>query len=89
MVSRAGDPGGSGDNVPNIAAEGEAADQRSWSSAPDLLTPPELSVLLQVPLNTLYYWKSRGDGPRAHRIGKHLRFAKADVLEWLERQRAS
>lgn len=89
MKARAKVTATSGATVPESPIGFGASGQRSWSAAPDLLTPSELSVLLQVPLNTLYYWKSRGDGPRAHRIGKHLRFAKADVLEWLERQRTT
>ncbi len=53
-----------------------------------LLTPVQVSEYLQVPVNTLYRWRASGDGPRAARLGKHLRYRKTDVDAWLDRQLA-
>lgn len=39
-----------------------------------------------IPLGTLYNWRSRGIGPRAIKVGRHLRFREADVAEWLQEQ---
>jgi len=52
-----------------------------------LLDIRELSEYLGVPVSTIYDWRSRGVGPRAYRFGKHLKFAVADVTEWIEAQR--
>ena len=54
---------------------------------PPLLDIRELSEYLGVPVSTIYDWRSRGVGPRAYRFGKHLKFAVADVTEWIEAQR--
>lgn len=39
-----------------------------------VLTPDELSVWLLVPKQTVYRWRTTGDGPRGFRGGKHLRY---------------
>ncbi|MDN5766361.1 MAG: helix-turn-helix domain-containing protein [Humibacillus sp.] len=51
-----------------------------------MLKPQEVADALGVPLNTLYAWRSTGKGPRAIRVGKHLRYAPADISTWLEQQ---
>lgn len=48
-----------------------------------MLTVTEVAELLGVPPDTIYYWRTTGDGPRGHRYGKHLRFHPADVEAWL------
>ena len=49
-----------------------------------LLSTDEVARLLVVPVTTLYTWRYKGTGPRAYRVGKHLRYRLADVLTWLE-----
>jgi excisionase family DNA binding protein len=49
-----------------------------------LLSPDEVAVFLGVPLRTIYRWRSRGDGPRGYRIGRHVRYRARDVEHWLE-----
>lgn len=51
-----------------------------------LWTIHEVSEYLQVPVGTLYRWRLKGYGPKVRRIGKHLRYAKEDVLAWVETQ---
>ena len=51
-----------------------------------LLTPDELSDWLQVPKQTLYKWRTCGDGPRGYRVGKHVRYDRLDVEHWLAAQ---
>jgi excisionase family DNA binding protein len=51
-----------------------------------LLTIQELADELQVPVQTVYLWRSLGKGPRGARIGKHVRYRRADVDAWLEKQ---
>ncbi len=51
-----------------------------------LLAPAQVVEYLQVPVNTLYRWRTTGDGPPAARVGKHLRYRQRDVDAWVERQ---
>ena len=44
----------------------------------------DVASLIGVPVATMYEWRTRGRGPVAYRFGKHLRFAIADVEEWIE-----
>ena len=39
-----------------------------------------------MPVATLYQWRHLGTGPRAYRLGKHLRYRQADVEAWLADQ---
>ena len=50
------------------------------------MTPDELATYLRVPLGTVYNWRSRGDGPRGYKIGRHVRYAVEDVDIWLDSQ---
>lgn len=50
-----------------------------------LLTVEEVSLWLRKPKGTLYAWRSRGLGPRAHKVGNDLRYPRSEVTRWLER----
>jgi excisionase family DNA binding protein len=52
-----------------------------------LLRPDEVAALLDVPLRTIYRWRSRHDGPRGYRIGRHVRYRVDDIEAWLEDHR--
>lgn len=49
---------------------------------PELLNIFEVSEMLSVPAATLRYWRHLGTGPKAFRMGRHLRFQKEDVVAW-------
>lgn len=49
-----------------------------------LMSTEDLARYLGIPINTLYQWRHKGEGPRAIRVGRHLRFRRADVDAWLE-----
>ena len=49
-----------------------------------LLTINELSTMLCIPVDTLYGWRHRGEGPQGYRIGRHVRYRRAVVDAWLE-----
>jgi excisionase family DNA binding protein len=51
-----------------------------------LMTLAELAEMLGIPVNTLYGWRCRGDGPPGYRIGRHIRYRRAAVEAWLETQ---
>ena len=62
-------------------------DNESQEATQDaILTPAELSEELKVPLATVYAWRYRRTGPRGIRVGKHVRYRRRDVSEWLETQ---
>lgn len=50
------------------------------------LTTEQVSEYLTVPVGTLYQWRSRGHGPRAAKVGRHLRWKQADVDRWVDDQ---
>ena len=52
-----------------------------------LLSPDELAEYLGVPVGTVYRWNHTGDGPTRSRVGRHVRYAPADVESWLKDQR--
>ena len=50
----------------------------------ELMTADQVAEYLQVPKATLYNWRYKGGGPPAGRVGRHLRYRKADVDRWFE-----
>jgi excisionase family DNA binding protein len=46
------------------------------------MTAAELADEFQIPLKTLYRWRMEGIGPRAIRVGRHLRYERAEVDRW-------
>ncbi|GAA3207017.1 helix-turn-helix domain-containing protein [Microbacterium terregens] len=52
-----------------------------------LLNINELAAYLRVPVSTIYEWRTKGQAPLAHRYGKHLTFAAADVRAWVDAHR--
>lgn len=44
----------------------------------------EVSAYLGVPVQTLYWWRSRGSGPPSRRVGKWIRYRPADVRAWVD-----
>lgn len=69
-----------------LGAGGKAGDGQALRP---LLSVQELASLLKVPVQTIYYWRYRGDGPKPIRVGKHLRFDPADVERWLEHRKGA
>ena len=56
----------------------------SRTSAVDRLwTVEDVSTFLGVPVSTLYQWRHRRIGPRAAKVGRHLRYDPAEVRSWL------
>ena len=41
---------------------------------------------LRIPEGTLRYWRHLGTGPRSFKIGRHVRYWKADLVLWLTEQ---
>lgn len=49
-------------------------------------TVSDVSAFLGVPVGTLYQWRHRRIGPRAARVGRHLRYDPAEVRAWFDKQ---
>lgn len=58
-------------------SDGTGAAEQQW------LTPKEICAQLQIPEQTFYQWRVKHSGPKAHRIGKHLRISRRDFEAWL------
>jgi excisionase family DNA binding protein len=43
----------------------------------------ELAEYLDIPVQTLYQWRTKKYGPPGLRVGKHIRYRPADVERWL------
>jgi len=43
----------------------------------------QLSEELDVPIRTIYAWRSKGYGPRGATFGKHVRYRREDVEAWI------
>ncbi|MCP9949290.1 helix-turn-helix transcriptional regulator [Actinomadura madurae] len=52
---------------------------RTWN-------PDEVARFLGVPKATLYQWRYLGIGPKAGRVGRHLRYLPEDVITWFREQ---
>ncbi len=56
------------------------------SVSDQLLTTSQVAAYLQVPVATIHQWRYRGEGPKAAKVGRHLRFRRVDLDAWLEQQ---
>ena len=54
-----------------------------------LVSIQELAAYLDVPVKTIYAWRTHGEGPRGFRIGRHVRFRWPDVEAWVSEQIAA
>ena len=46
----------------------------------------QLAKELGVPVRTIYAWRTKRTGPRGATFGKHVRFRRSDVEQWIEAQ---
>lgn len=51
----------------------------------DLWDAARVAAYLGVPKQTLYAWRHTGNGPKGFRVGKHLRWRAATVINWTVR----
>lgn len=52
----------------------------------DMLTLQEACRFLRVAEGTLRYWRHLGCGPHSFKIGRHVRYWRADLVLWLAEQ---
>lgn len=48
------------------------------------LSNEDIAETFVIPIATVRRWRSTGSGPPGYRIGRHVRYAAADVRDWLE-----
>ena len=53
----------------------------------DLLTIEDVATLLRMPIATLRFWRYSNSGPRSFRVGRRVKYMRADVEAWLRQQR--
>jgi hypothetical protein len=52
----------------------------------DWMSPQDLADWLHVPVKSVYVWRQTGRGPRGTRVGKHVRYSRRAVADWLAQQ---
>ena len=52
----------------------------------EMLTLQEACAFLRVPEGTLRSWRHLGAGPRSFKVGRHVRYWRADLILWLTEQ---
>jgi excisionase family DNA binding protein len=52
----------------------------------NLMSVETVADYLGVPMATVYAWNSRGLGPKRYRLGRHVRYRRADVDSWVDAQ---
>jgi len=57
-----------------------------WSTAARFMSPEEFADYLGVPVGSVYAWRYKGAGPRAMKVGRHVRYRVEDVEAWIEAQ---
>jgi predicted DNA-binding transcriptional regulator AlpA len=65
--------------TPNL----ERASETGGQPIEALLDEKELAQWLRVSIGTLRYWRTEGKGPRYRKVGQLVRYAPADVHDWL------
>jgi len=52
----------------------------------EMFTLQEACAYLRIPEGTLRYWRHLGAGPRSFKVGRHVRYWRADLVLWLSEQ---
>lgn len=51
----------------------------------EIMSTTDLSDFLRTPESTIRYWRSKGEGPPAVKVGRRYLYSKSDVEAWLVR----
>lgn len=51
-----------------------------------LLSLEQCAERLQVPLATVYYWRTQGHFPKGKVVGKYVRIPESEFLDWFAAQ---
>ncbi len=50
------------------------------------MTAAEVADHYRLPLQTIYTWRYKGTGPKAVKLGRHLRYRRSEVERWADEQ---
>lgn len=64
----------------------DTARRPSTTLGDEMLSLQEACAFLRVPEGTLRYWRHLGAGPRSFKVGRHVRYWRADLVAWLADQ---
>ena len=64
----------------------QAKARRKAEEADELWSIEDVARFLRIPVGTLYQWRHRHKGPRASKVGRHLRYDPAEVRAWFADQ---
>ena len=56
---------------------------RQGTDMTELMTFEEVAKRAKLPLRTLYYLHQKGRGPKATKLGRHLRVTEDDFFAWI------
>lgn len=58
------------------------------TTAPKMLTEQDVIAMTGLARGTLAYWRHLGTGPVSYKLGRRVRYDEADVLAWIQDQKA-
>ncbi len=58
------------------------------TSMPEWFSPKTLAAFFRVPVPSVYAWRHKGTGPQGIKVGRHVRYRRAEVERWLKEQEA-
>jgi predicted DNA-binding transcriptional regulator AlpA len=44
----------------------------------------DVAGFLNVPIKTIYQWRTQGYGPKGRRVGRYIRYDPTEVRSWFE-----
>jgi Helix-turn-helix domain len=72
--------------VAKYVAKKERPAGRGLLERDGLITTAELAAFLSLPVRTLRQWRYLGVGPKAFRVGRHLRYEPPEVRRGLDQE---
>lgn len=61
-------------------------DHSALSQLPKLLTERQVSMIFNISINTLRYWRHCGDGPNYIKMGKLVRYHQVELESYIQRR---
>ena len=58
------------------------------TTVPRMLTEADVVEMTGLARGTLAYYRHAGTGPRSYKLGRRVRYDEADVLAWIQDQKA-
>ncbi len=51
------------------------------------MTMAEVQAEFGFPIDTLRYWRQRGEGPRSFKLGRRVVYDRSDLATWITREK--